>query len=56
MAWWTREQAAKQVGVSARTLKRLEEQGLGPPVTKFGKRSAYNDASTMAWLAGRGDR
>lgn len=44
-------EAAQQLGVSKRTLKRWEQLRRGPPVTRVGRRNLYRRESLMRWLA-----
>ena len=46
----SREDCARQLGTSSRTLQRWEAQGKGPPVAKIGKVPWYSIERTKAWI------
>lgn len=47
----TREELARQIGRTTRTLERWESARTGPPITRIGKTPLYNFESVRAWLA-----
>jgi predicted DNA-binding transcriptional regulator AlpA len=47
----TRRQTAELIGTSARTLKRWEQQKVGPPALRFSRRmTRYNIEAVREWL------
>lgn len=52
----SRSQAALRVGRSRKTLRKLQERGLGPRVIMIGDRPAYPASDLEAWLADGGDQ
>jgi hypothetical protein len=49
----SRDELARQLGESTRTLYRWEEKRIGPPVTRVGKRVLYHIPSVQLWLQSR---
>ena len=47
---FTREEAAKYLGVTPRTLIRWEQFGEGPPITRLGRRILYKKKSLRNWV------
>ena len=47
----TEREVAEEIRASPRTLIRWRELGIGPPVTKLGRRILYRRSSFAAWLA-----
>lgn len=45
------EEAASQAGVAASTLRNYIEMGLGPEVTRIGRRIVMTSAALEAWIA-----
>ena len=43
-------QAAEFLGISERTLSRLQAEGIGPPRVKIGRRVVYLLDSLLLWL------
>ena len=53
----TRRQTAELIGTSARTLRRWEEQQVGPPALRFSRRmTRYNIEAVREWLDTVGTR
>ena len=46
-----RREAAAELEVCERTLDRWQKLGVGPPVTRIGRRVLYRRPSLLAWLA-----
>ena len=49
----TEEEAARELGVCTKTLKRWHALGAGPAVTRLGRRVLYRRATLAAWLVSR---
>lgn len=48
------DEAAKRLGLSARTMQRMRAEGWGPPYVRVGlRRIVYSDAALNAYAAGR---
>lgn len=47
----TQREVAAEIGMCTRTLDRWRALGMGPPVTKLGRRILYRRSSLAAWLA-----
>jgi len=45
-----KNQAAKFLGISVRTLSRMHAEGKGPPRVKYGRRVVYLKDSLMQWV------
>ena len=51
---YSEEEAAKQLGLSGRTLQRLRVDGDGPPYIQLtGRRIGYADSDLREWVAAR---
>lgn len=48
--WLTRDECARQLGISPHTLKRWEQQRTSPPFAKIGSRVLYHRAKVQEWL------
>lgn len=48
-----KEQLCAGIGISTRTLDRMEVRREGPPRTKIGKRVLYRKAAVREWLESR---
>lgn len=44
---------AKALGYTSRTLERWESKGIGPPVTRIGRKPYYRVAGVQEWLRSR---
>jgi excisionase family DNA binding protein len=51
--YFTHEEAATELKVSARTVDRWRRLGEGPPITKLGRRVLYRRSTLQAWLLTR---
>jgi excisionase family DNA binding protein len=51
--YFTQEEAATELKVSARTVDRWRRLDEGPPITKLGRRTLYRRSSVQAWLRAR---
>jgi len=51
--YFTQEEAATELKVSARTVDRWRRLDEGPPITKLGRRTLYRRSSLQAWLRAR---
>jgi hypothetical protein len=51
--YFTQEEAATELNVTARTLDRWQRLREGPPITKLGRRILYRRSSLLAWLRAR---
>jgi predicted site-specific integrase-resolvase len=49
----TEEEAARELGVCTKTLKRWHVLGTGPAVTRLGRRILYRRITLAGWLVGR---
>jgi predicted DNA-binding transcriptional regulator AlpA len=49
----TRPQLAIELGISERTIIRLEREGKGPPRTMIGRRIVYRRLAVQKWLRTR---
>ncbi|MCK7581538.1 MAG: helix-turn-helix domain-containing protein [Chromatiales bacterium] len=49
----TKDEAAEELGVTARTLDRWFAERIGPPRTKIGKLVLYRKAALVDWVAKR---
>ena len=49
----TEDQAARELGVCTKTLRRWHALGTGPAITRLGRRVLYRRATVAAWLASR---
>jgi predicted DNA-binding transcriptional regulator AlpA len=49
----TRPQLAIELGISERTIIRLESEGKGPPRTMIGRRIVYRRLAVQKWLRTR---
>ena len=49
----TRAELAEQLGKNARTLIRWEQDRVGPPVTRIGRKVLYRIPAVMLWLQSR---
>ena len=49
----TEDQAAHELGICTKTLKRWHALGSGPAVTRLGRRILYRRSTLAAWLASR---
>ena len=49
----TKEELAAELRRNPRTLDRWEVLGMGPPVTKLGRRTIYRRTSVQAWIRAR---
>ena len=47
----TKEQAARLLGISERTLSRRHAEGIGPRYIKHGRKIVYFEDSLLDWLA-----
>ncbi|RVT86640.1 DNA-binding protein [Rhodobacteraceae bacterium CCMM004] len=45
-----KQQAARLLGISARTLDRRHAEGIGPPRVKHGNKVVYLKSSILRWL------
>ncbi|MFC3118935.1 helix-turn-helix transcriptional regulator [Jhaorihella thermophila] len=48
--WFSREELARELGVSVDTLARWETRRIGPPNVRVGRRVIYRRAAVLAWL------
>ncbi len=46
----TREELARQINRSIRTLERWESSRTGPPITRMGRTPMYRIKSVLTWL------
>ena len=46
----TRDELARQLGKTSRTLERWERQRVGPAITRIGNRVLYHIDDVKAWL------
>jgi len=46
----SREDCARQLGTSSRTLQRWDALGMGPPVVRLGKQPWYSIEQTKKWI------
>jgi predicted DNA-binding transcriptional regulator AlpA len=51
--YFTQEEAATELKVSARTVDRWRRLDEGPPITKLGRRVLYRRSSLQTWLTRR---
>ena len=51
--YWTEAEAARELGVSGRTLRRWYSERIGPPRTKIGAKTWYRKTGVAAWVASR---
>lgn len=49
----TKDQVAKLLNVSQRTLSRWHAEGDGPPMLKIGRQARYFEDSVIEWLKAR---
>jgi len=49
--FYSREELALELGLSARTIARWEVLRTGPPITRIGRQVLYRKSSVRAWLA-----
>jgi excisionase family DNA binding protein len=49
----TEDEAASELKVCVRTLRRWRDLGQGPAITKLGRRALYRRTTVSAWLASR---
>jgi DNA-binding transcriptional MerR regulator len=54
--YFTQEEAATELNVTARTLDRWQRLREGPPITKLGRRILYRRSSLLAWLRAREEK
>jgi len=54
--WMTELEAAKYLGLSDATLKRLRYEGTGPSYGKPGKIALYKREDLDAWVRGQGQK
>jgi predicted DNA-binding transcriptional regulator AlpA len=47
-----REDLAKELGITPRTLDKYEERRVGPPKIKIGGRCYYKRSAVLAWIEG----
>jgi predicted site-specific integrase-resolvase len=48
--FYTREEAAKALGINVVTLDRWRRAGDGPPVAYLGRKPLYHKATLVEWL------
>lgn len=51
--WLSRDELAKELRVSPKTIKRWDSERTGPPFTQIGMKKYYNRDSVRAWLLSR---
>ena len=49
----TEDQAAAELGICVRTLRRWRDLGRGPAITRLGRRCLYRRTTIANWLASR---
>jgi hypothetical protein len=54
--YFTQEEAATELNVTARTLDRWQRLREGPPITKLGRRILSRRSSLLAWLRAREEK
>ena len=48
--WISREQLARELGLTSDTLARWEARRQGPPCTRLGRKPLYRRASVQEWI------
>ncbi len=48
--WISREQLARELGVTSDTLARWEARRQGPPCTRIGRKALYRRAAVQDWI------
>ncbi|MBK1656537.1 helix-turn-helix domain-containing protein [Allochromatium vinosum] len=48
--YYTKDEAAEELGVTPRTLDRWWAERVGPPRTKVGRRALYRKSALVAWV------
>jgi predicted DNA-binding transcriptional regulator AlpA len=48
--WISRDQLARELGLTADTLARWEARRQGPPCTRIGRKSLYRRAAVQDWI------
>ena len=54
--WMTRDECARELGISPHTLKGWEQRRTAPPSARIGSRVLYHRASVQQWLLSRMSR
>ncbi|HQT86531.1 MAG TPA: helix-turn-helix domain-containing protein [Acidiphilium rubrum] len=49
----TRDDTAKRLGISARTLDRMVDRGEGPPTIRIGTRVLFSEEGLAEWVKAR---